>query len=482
MSRPRPGLSSLAALAMMIAPEASRAEERVVSDPRELARAVREARPGDLILIADGVWRDADLVLEARGTPDRPVTVRARTPGKVVLSGRSRLQFSGTGLVIDGLWFQDGTPAGSDVVAFRSSSTRLADHCRLTNCAITDFNTPRKESDTKWVSLHGRNNRVDHCYLSGKTNEGTTLVDWVGDGPSEHLIDHNHFGPRPPLGVNGGETIRVGDSSHAATSARTVVASNLFEACNGEVEVISSKSCENVYRHNVFLGCEGALTLRHGDRCTVEGNVFLGKGKKMTGGVRVIGEDHRVVNNYFEGLTGTGVRSALTLMNGIPDSEPNGYFQVKRAVIAFNTFVDCRSTFVIGYSGNGARRPTLPPVGGTIANNVVLRGDGPMVRFETASPDLAWRGNLVFGVATGLPPEDELRAIDPKLERSADGLLRPVVDSPVVGASVGDFPTVVDDLDGRPRGPRKDVGCHQWSPVPAREALPNRGEVGPSWR
>jgi poly(beta-D-mannuronate) lyase len=479
MSRPRLGLAALAGLVMMIAPAASRAEERLVSDPKELAGAVREAKPGDLILIAEGVWRDVDLVLEARGTPDRPVTVRARTPGKVVLSGRSQLQFSGTGLVIDGLWFKDGVPAGSHLIAFRTSSTQLADHCRLTNCAITDFNTPRKETDTKWVSIYGRHNRVDHCYLAGKTNLGTTLVVWLGDGPCEHLIDHNHFGPRPPLGVNGGETIRVGLSSVATINARTVVASNLFEACNGESEIISNKSCENIYKNNLFLTCEGALTLRHGDRCTVEGNVFLGKGQKSTGGVRVIGEDHRVVNNYFEGLTGTGVRSALTLMNGIPNSEPTGYFQVKRSVIAFNTFIDCNNIFVIGYSGN---RVTLAPVGCTIANNVVLRGDGPMARFETASPDLSWRGNLVFGVATGLPTEEGVRKLDPKLERSADGLLRPVADSPVVGAAVGDFPAVVEDLDGRPRGPRKDVGCHQWSPEPVRRAVPERGEVGPSWR
>ena len=26
------------------------------------------------------------------------------------------------------------------------------------------------------------------------------------------------------------------------------------------------------------------------------------------------------------------------------------------------------------------------------------------------------------------------------------------------------------------------VAFRQWSPEPAREALPNRGEVGPSWR
>jgi len=58
-------------------------------------------------------------------------------------------------------------------------------------------------------------------------------------------------------------------------NSRAVVESNLFDRCDGELEIISSKSCENVYRHNTFLDCAGMLTLRHGNRCTVEGNFFI---------------------------------------------------------------------------------------------------------------------------------------------------------------------------------------------------------------
>jgi poly(beta-D-mannuronate) lyase len=42
------------------------------------------------------------------------------------------------------------------------------------------------------------------------------------------------------------------------------VANNLFEKCNGEVEVISSKTNFNEFRNNVFYKCEGYLVTRQG--------------------------------------------------------------------------------------------------------------------------------------------------------------------------------------------------------------------------
>jgi poly(beta-D-mannuronate) lyase len=115
---------------------------------------------------------------------------------------------------------------------------------------------------------------MDHCYLAGKTNDSPTLQIEVGSSPNRHLIDHNHFGPRPPLGRNGGETIRVGYSHQSMSNSCTTVEHNLFDRCDGELEIISNKSCENVYRFNTFLDCAGMFTLRHGNRCLVEGNFF----------------------------------------------------------------------------------------------------------------------------------------------------------------------------------------------------------------
>ncbi|WP_309723071.1 polysaccharide lyase 6 family protein [Armatimonas sp.] len=221
-------------------------QETLLATPKELLEAAKTAVPGAVLVLKDGIWLDAELTLVARGTASKPITLRAQTPGKVVLTGSSRLRLSGEYLVVSGLWFKKGKIDSGEVIAFRTKSDVLAHHCRLTQCAISDVNPQDKERDTKWVSLYGTYNRVDHCDFAGKTNLGTTLVVWLAGNPNDHRIDHNHFGPRPELGTNGGETIRVGTSDWSMSVSRTIVEDNLFERCDGETEIISSKSCENL--------------------------------------------------------------------------------------------------------------------------------------------------------------------------------------------------------------------------------------------
>ncbi|MDO8544750.1 MAG: polysaccharide lyase 6 family protein [Opitutaceae bacterium] len=464
------------------------ASERLCATVAELHAAFRTARPGDVFLMRDGTWADADIVFEGTGEPDRPIFLRAATPGQVVLTGRSRVRFSGPWLVVDGLRFEkcgSGSPTITDVVEFRTSTSRksgYATNSRLTNCSFVDCSPPDRKTNTRYVSLFGHDNRVDHCYLAGKTNLGPSLVVWLDAGPVRHRIDHNHFGPRRELGTNGGETIRVGDSTTSQLNARCMVEANLFTACNGEVEIISNKSCENVYRHNTFVDCEGTLTLRHGHRNVVEGNFFFGHGKPKTGGIRIINEDQRVVNNYLADLTGEGPFAALCLMNGIPNSPLAGYDQVRRALVAFNTVVHCRESLVIGYQSAIRGEATLAPQDSTFAHNLVVGSAGPLVRIMTAPAGCTWRGNFFFGAEAGV--RDELRsdAIDPRLARDREGRWRPLPDSPVVGAATDSYPEVIDDIDGQPRPATKDAGCDQLSAAPIVFRPLKEADVGPAWR
>jgi poly(beta-D-mannuronate) lyase len=483
MIRPRsnrvPGAVALLLFAITGALEA-RSGEIKADDPSALARAVKAARPGDTIVLADGTWRDAELVFSAKGEPGRPITLRAQTPGKVVLSGTARLRIAGQDLVVEGLLFTGGAVTSGSVVEFRRDSDEPAMRCRLTGCAIVGYSPQDRKVDTKWVSLYGRENRVDHCYFEGKTNAGTTLVVWVGDQPNQHTIDHNHFGPRAPLGFNGGETIRVGTSDVSMQVSRTLVENNYFEKCDGEVEAISNKSCENIYRHNTFDACSATLTLRHGNRCLVEGNFFLGRKARGSGGVRIIGEGHRVVNNYFEDLEGDEARSAISMMNGVPNSPLNGYFQVKDALVAFNTVVDAKSSFALGV-GEG-KKNTLPPQDCRIANNLVVSRRSPLVHLFSTPTRLAWEGNLMFGADLGIPTPPGITIADPRLSRGEGGLCRPGPSSPARGAAVGDFPSIRDDIDGQPRAGKSDVGCDQQSDRPATHRPLTAADVGPSWR
>lgn len=359
------------------------AKDIPVADAAAFADAAKTIDAGDTIILQDGTWADARLKIHAEGTAKKPVTIKAQTPGQVVFTGDSRLSVGGAHVVVDGLWFQN--PTGEQVLELRLDSKQLASDCRITHCAVTNDTQLASKNSAQFVSIYGARNRVDHCYIAGKTTQGTTLVVWLSElakDQGQHQIDHNHFGPRQKLGKNGGETIRLGDSKTSMQTAACIVEHNLFEKCDGEAECISNKSCGNVYRFNTFKGVSGTLTLRHGNRCIVENNVFDGAGAKGAGGVRVIGEHHIVTGNHFENLTGDDGRSALSIMLGIPDSPANGYFQVKHAEIRGNRFVNCEHNILIGISGD--KKATLPPVETHISDNSIDTSKGEAFEIQCA--------------------------------------------------------------------------------------------------
>ena len=325
------------------------AEEFFAASASEVNSAMISASPGDTITLRNGRWTDQHIELKEDAAENAPILIRAQTPGQVVLDGSSRLSIGGDYLIVDGLYFLNGALSGDHVVRFRAGSGP-AHFSRLTNTAIVNYNPPSTGTRYFWVSLYGTNNRVDHCYFSNQNHSGVTVVAWLDGIPTNHRIDHNHFDKRPaaPNGENGWETIRIGTSSESNTNSRVTVEYNYFYKCDGEIEIISDKSNENIHRYNTFVDCEGTLTMRHGKRCRVEGNFFFGYNAARTGGVRIYDRDHVIINNYFAGLTGDGTRAGLAMMNGTPNSPLNGHFQVINTMVAFNTFVDCFLPMEIG--------------------------------------------------------------------------------------------------------------------------------------
>jgi poly(beta-D-mannuronate) lyase len=476
------GIPHLRVLAIMVIvaallPDYLGATDHRVSTPAQIVIAMGIARPGDTLTMTNGMWTNAAIVFRGSGTAAAPILLRSESYGGVILTGASSLRISGRHLIVDGLLFKNGSSPSGDVIEFRGPGGE-SDSCRLTNCAITDYNPADSTNDNKWVSLYGTRNRVDHCYFRGKRNSGTTLVVWLSARPNYHQIDHNYFGFRPVLyGWNGGETIRIGTSDWSMYDSFTTVEYNLFEECNGEIEIISSKSCGNIYRYNTFFSCQGTLTLRHGNRCTVEGNFFLANRVPNSGGIRIIGEDHKVFNNYISGTTGTSLSSALTIMNGVPNSPLNRYFQVKRAVVAFNTFVDNAHTMNVG--GGKDSEVSLPPLDCLVANNVVQALSSPLITLTDTPINMTWQGNIFFGATLGLTQPQGIAMINPQLALSADGLWRPTASSPVVNGAEGSFPYVTLDMDGQPRDGQFDVGADEISTTQRIRRPLTHFDVGP---
>lgn len=343
---------------------------KIVKTINAYNEAVAIAKPGDVIVLANGVWNNAELVFEGKGTKEQPIILTVEEKGKVILSGESNLQLAGEHLLVDGLVFKNGYSPTKAVISFRKNKNELANNCRLTECVIDNFNKPDRYTQDYWVAVYGKNNRIDHNHISGKKNLGVTVavrLDSEASRENNHKLDHNYFGPRPTFGNNGGETLRIGTSHYSLENSKTLVESNYFDKCNGEHEIISNKSCQNTFKYNTFFECTGTLTMRHGNETLVDGNVFLGNGKPSTGGIRVINESQTVINNYHYGLTGYRFRGAFVMMNGVPNSPANRYVQVTNAVVKNNAFVNCDHIQLC--AGSDSERSAVP-INSSIANNI----------------------------------------------------------------------------------------------------------------
>jgi poly(beta-D-mannuronate) lyase len=280
---------------------AAPASETVVKSEAEYRDAAKTPRPGDTIVLANGEWRNFEVLFTGIGTDEKPITLKAETKGKVLLTGQSNLRMAGEYLQVSGLVFKDGYSPTNTVIAFRRTTGEYANHSRVTEVVIDHFNNPERYEEDYWVMMYGKHNRFDHNHLQGKSNQGVTMavrLDSAESQENHHRIDHNYFGPRPVLGSNGGETLRIGTSQYSLTDSFTRVENNYFDRCNGEVEIISSKSGGNTFRGNLFFESRGTLTLRHGNDKVVEDNVFLGNHAEHTGGIRVINKRQTVRNNY----------------------------------------------------------------------------------------------------------------------------------------------------------------------------------------
>ncbi len=342
----------------------------VVSNDKEIMLANKNAKPGDTIILKNGNWNNITLKLNCKGTKEQPIVFKAETKSKVTISGNSKLLLGGDYIIIDGFYFTNGYSGEDAVIKFSINSKEIANNCRVTNTVINDFNNPKRLDENYWVALYGKNNRIDHCTFLNKKNLGVLLAVILEDERSRanfHTIDHNYFGVRSPLASNAGEIIRIGVSEHCEFNSNTKVEDNYFEKCDGEAEVISIKSGENIVRNNLFKECQGAVVLRHGNYNIITNNVFLGNGKKGTGGVRVINKGHIIVNNFFFQCKGVDFRSPLSIMNGVPNSPANRYVGVSDAIIANNSFYDCTP---ISFCEGRSEERSLQPKNVQFINNL----------------------------------------------------------------------------------------------------------------
>lgn len=436
---------------------------QVVTNATALTNAINAATPGTTITLADGTWNNTFIEIEKNGTATNPITITAQNPGAVFMTGNSRVYMRGSHIIISGLIFKN--PANLVVNGSYIEPVfelNQCDNCGVINNKIDAYNgtEAQKTLKFKWVYItDGQYNEIAYNSFVGKYGIGSIINDNRSLANADYLkIHHNYFADRTPInGINDDndqDAIRIGTSTTSLSDSFSEVYANYFYNYFGEIEVISNKSGKNKYYNNTFRDYGGCLTLRHGNNCEVYGNYFFAENNVFTGGVRVIGEGHKVYNNYIEGTNvkkPSGASSSLTgginVMNGVQNSALNGYYQVKNTQIVNNTLVNCDYALRIGTDKGGDN--TLEPENLIVANNIVYNATVNSYQIATTPS-----GNSISeGNITNLSASD----------LSDDGIFHKLTSGSVaIAAGLGSYSYLTKDILGGTRDANFDAGAEEF--------------------
>lgn len=324
-----------------------------VKTAEEFNKAAASVAPGDEIVIANGSYTGWSVAINANGTADKPIVIKAENSGNALFTGdvhQTVLRVSGSYINIKGLKFEGcqliKEKGGVVLVELTASK-----YCRMTDCTFNKNSVNAQFMPMVIVAGKSEHTRVDNCSFTNNVNNQDVQVRVGADDVSVYtLIDHNTFMNKDSVtwkGNNGGECVQIGQDPILLGNkyAYTTVRDNKFVSCNGEPEVISNKASGNKYINNTFQDCHGELVMRGGHECLVDSNKFTGG----TGGIRVNGTGHTVTNNQFKGLP-----IAIRLMYGMAKGkiDTGFYIAASDCIIKNNSITGCDTGILIGGSKN----------------------------------------------------------------------------------------------------------------------------------
>jgi len=455
-------------------------QSQLVSTNSALSTAISNAVPGTTIILANGTWTNTQININKTGTATLPITIKAETAGSVFFEGNSYVKMGGSYIVFQGVTFRNpsGLSIANNVITFKSSSE--CSYCKLTNVKIDTYNgTATDATNTfKWVLLYGNNNEISYCSFIGKYGVGSIINDnRYTNTPDYSKIHHNYFASRTPVGtvndLNDQDAIRIGNSATSLFDSYTEVYDNYFYDFVGEIEVISNKSCRNKYYNNTFRDYSGTLTLRHGNDCEVFDNFFIANNKLFSGGVRVMGENHKIYNNYIEGVNAkkadgstSNAVGGINVSNGRVGSALNGYMAVKNVTITNNTFVN--GDFGLRIGTNVAGDLTIAPDNLVAANNAIVSSSSTAKAIEQITSPTGtsskYEGNIKqsgsWNISTGTTNTSVSSGL---LATTKTDFYRIISGSSAIDKGFGTYSFLTQDITGGTRPTNFDVGAEEYN-------------------
>ena len=366
------------------------AREQKVNTISTLVQVIKNAQPGDRIIVTNGRYTTTESILvRCSGTDGHPITVEAETTGGVEITGSYGFLLSppASFIVIRGFRFTHKTGT--------SCIEPGVTHCLITRNVFEC--TPAGSSGSHpYLNISGDDNEISYNTFQNKKDEGQ-MISIQGPGGDKMAkrtwIHHNYFFGFPPT-ANNCSAIQIGLSGRSMDSAFCIVEYNLFERTEGENEgAICHKSCNNIIRFNTFGERSEELSLRHGNNSQVYGNFFIN-----TAGLRFSGDDHLIYRNYFQECS-----KAIVCTNGDGEvkegSKLTCHDRPDRVKVVFNTIISCNSSYQMPERNNGLGATEI-----TFSNNMISGGEPVSIRGNY--PDPVWKDNILRNASGGSMPPD----------------------------------------------------------------------------
>jgi poly(beta-D-mannuronate) lyase len=304
--------------------------------------------PGDEVEIKNGNYTDWALAISSKGTAAKPIIIKAEKPGMVIFSGNITtpvFKVSGDYIFIKGISFKNCVLTKMGVLI----ELNATNNCQLSNCNFSANRVTAQFTPLVIISGNGNTNVIEGCNFTSNVDNQDVQVKITKDSfPKLTLIENNVFSDKVRVSWqngNGGECVQIGQDPVLLGNQRpeTTVRKNRFIHCNGENEVISNKSSGNEYLNNYFEDNDGELVMRGGHDCVIADNTFKGG----TGGIRINGTNHTIINNKID-----GIQTAIRLMYGMAKGkeEIGFYIAASDCTIKNNTISNATTGILVGDS------------------------------------------------------------------------------------------------------------------------------------
>lgn len=401
-----------------------------ITNPNQLAGLSLGA--GDTVVLANGTYTSDERIKfsPTTGTAALPITFKSATPGGVKFTGGLKMSIGGDHVIVDGFHWKGGYGA-SNFIEFRDGS-KYANYSKIQNCAIDGLTVDPDDFETgtsvkhRWIVLYGTHNTVTNCSFMNKSNAGVMVLVELQYNAEDaacktvsHTISNNYFYKYAKTDTsltNAGdsETIRLGASGEQNVNNNTTVKNNYFVEADGENEIITNKSKNNIFTNNTFRRCRGSLVLRHGSNALVDENYFLGEDVEGTGGIRITDSNHTITNNYIQDCVNVNSQAqwnnGITFLGGGDNSAvacdatgtTNGYQKIENINLSNNTIINTNAPLYYN-TAKGSNDPS-----GIVEYNLIYFTDGNSNLTEVIKGDyaslgalLAYTGNVYTGTDLG---------------------------------------------------------------------------------